>query len=293
MPWIPRGLREGIVTSRYPRRPDGYGKGFRGAMVVHVGRDGDPRAALAAEACPTQAISIERGQPRLDRGRCILCGRCAELYPQVFGFDPSFETSTVHRQALVVPHVHEDDEAVEQARAELGRRVKALRRSVHIRHVDAGSDGAEEWEVAALTNPVYDVQRLGIYFTASPRHADLLLATGVGTSGMLDALAETYDVMPEPKVVIAAGVDAISGGLVGDGYVTQGGLTDSLPVDVFVPGSPPTPFGLLHGILLAIGLLPTSARGGRRPSNVIPLARTERTAHGPASPEDPPREAGP
>jgi Ni,Fe-hydrogenase III small subunit/ferredoxin len=293
MPWIPRGLREGIVTSRYPRRPDGYGNGFRGAMVVHAGRDGDHRMALAAEACPTEAISIERDQARLDRGRCILCGRCAELCPQVFGFDPSVETSTVHRQALVVPHVHEDDEAVEQARAELGRRVRALRRSVHIRHVDAGSDGAEEWEVAALTNPVYDVQRLGIYFTASPRHADLLLATGVGTAGMLDALAETYDVMPEPKVVIAAGVDAISGGLVGGGYVTQGGLTDALPVDVFVPGSPPTPFGLLYGILLAIGLLPASALGGRRPSNVIPLARSERTAHGPASPEDPPREAGP
>jgi len=293
MPWIPRGLREGIVTSRYPRRPDGYGEGFRGTMLVHPGRDGDHRIALAAEVCPTEAISIEHGQPRLDRGRCILCGRCAQVCPQVFGFDPSFETSAVHREALVVPDEHEDDEAVERARAELGRRVKALRRSVHIRHVDAGSDGAEEWEVAALTNPVYDVQRLGIFFTASPRHADLLLATGVGTAGMLDPLRKTYDVMPEPKVVVAAGVDAISGGLVGGGYVAQSGLTDSLPVDVFVPGSPPTPFGLLQGILLAIGLLPTGARSGHRPSNVHPLVRTERSAHGPASPKDPSREAGP
>jgi len=293
MPWIPRGLREGIVTSRYPRRPDGYGEGFRGTMVVHSGRDGDHRIALAAEVCPTEAISIEHGQPRLDRGRCILCGRCAEVCPQVFGFDPSFETSAVRREALVVPDEHEDDEAVEKVRVELGRRVKALRRSVHIRHVDAGSDGAEEWEVAALTNPVYDVQRLGVFFTASPRHADLLVATGVGTAGMLEPLRETYDVMPDPKVVIAAGVDAISGGLVGGGYAARSGLTDSLPVDVFVPGSPPTPFGLLHGILLAVGLLPAGARRGQRPSNIRSLVRTERSAPGPASPEDPPREAGP
>jgi Ni,Fe-hydrogenase III small subunit/ferredoxin len=293
MPWIPRGLREGIVTSRYPRRPDGYGEGFRGTMVVHPGRDDGHRIALAAEVCPTEAISIEHGLPRLDRGRCILCGRCAGVYPRAFGFDPSFETSTVRRETLVVPDEREDDEAVARARAELGRRMKALRRSVHIRHVDAGSDGAEEWEVAALANPIYDVQRLGIFFTASPRHADLLLATGVGAAGMLDPLRETYHVMPEPKVVIAAGVDAISGGLVGGGYVAQSGLIDSLPVDVFVPGSPPTPFGLLHGILLGIGLLPAGAPSRHRPSNIRPLVRIERTAHGPASPEDPPREAGP
>lgn len=293
MPWIPRGLREGIVTSRYPRRPDGYGTGFRGTMLVHPGRASDHEIALAAEVCPTEAISIEQRQPRLDRGRCILCGRCAEVCPQVFRFDPSFETAAVGREALVVPDESEDEEAVERARAELGRRTKALRRSVHIRHVDAGSDGAEEWEVAALTNPVYDVQRLGIFFTASPRHADLLLATGAGTLGMRDPLRETYDVMPEPKVVIAAGVDAISGGLVGGGYAAQRGLTDFLPIDVFVPGSPPTPFGLLYGILLAIGLLPAGPRNGRPPSNIRPLVRSRRTSLGQLSPEDPPLESKP
>jgi Ni,Fe-hydrogenase III small subunit/ferredoxin len=223
----------------------------------------DPRVATAAEACPTDAISLAHG-PKLDRGRCILCGRCAELCPEVFQFEPSFETSTVSRAALVVPDVEEDGSVAEQVRTELARRVKALRRSVHIRHVDAGSDGADEWEVAALTNPVYDVQRLGIFFTASPRHADLLLATGVGATGMLGPLRETFDVMPEPKVVIAAGVDAISGGLLADGYAAQGGLAEAVPVDVFVPGSPPTPFGLLFGILLAVGLLPDGAREAGR-----------------------------
>jgi Ni,Fe-hydrogenase III small subunit/ferredoxin len=261
MPWIPRGLRDGIVTTRYPRRPDGYAAGFRGAVVVDAGRAAPPRVTAAAEACPTDAITVEAGHPRLDRGRCILCARCADLCPEVFRLDPGVETAAARRESLVVPQDLDEEAALDEARAELGRKVRALRRSVHIRHVDAGSDGAEEWEVAALTNPVYDVQRLGISFTASPRHADLLLATGVGTAGMLGPLQETYLVMPEPKVVIAAGADAVSGGLVGGGYASHAGLADSLPVDVFVPGSPPTPFGLLFAILLAIGRLP----GGGRP----------------------------
>jgi Ni,Fe-hydrogenase III small subunit len=112
--------------------------------------------------------------------------------------------------------------------------------------------------VAALLNPVYDVQRLGIFFTASPRHADLLLVSGTATEGMAGPLHTTYDAMPHPKLVLAAGTDAISGGLVGSGYVTRDGIGSVVPVDVFVPGSPPSPFSLLHGILLAIGLLPGS-----------------------------------
>jgi Ni,Fe-hydrogenase III small subunit len=156
---------------------------------------------------------------------------------------------------LVVPDIEDVLEEVETARTELATRVRALRRSIHVRHVDAGSDGADEWEVAALTNPIYDVQRLGIFFTASPKHADLLLVTGVGSAGMLGPLRHTFEVMPNPKVVIAVGTEAISGGLLGEGYATHGGVTELVPVDVFVPGSPPTPFGILYGILLAVGLL--------------------------------------
>lgn len=260
MPWIPRGLREGIVTSRYPRRADGYAAELRGAVAVTDAAGADPRVPAAVEACPTGAITLEAGRPRLDRGRCILCGRCTEVCPGVFRFDSNFETAAARREALVVPEVPEDEAALGRVRAEVGRAVVGLRRSVHIRHVDAGSDGAEEWEVAALTNPVYDVQRLGIFFTVSPRHADLLLATGVGAAGMIGPLKETYEAMPAPKLVVATGVDAIGGGLVGPGYASLGGLGDVLPVDVFVPGAPPTPFGLLYAILLAIGRLP---RGGR------------------------------
>jgi Ni,Fe-hydrogenase III small subunit/ferredoxin len=293
MPWIPRGLREGIVTTTYPRRPDGYDGGFRGAVDVRGKFPFDEGLTAAVEACPTNAISLERDRVHLDRGRCVLCGVCTALSPQTFGFVPTLETSVARREHLIVPRLEEDEAAIGRARTDLARRVKALRRSVHIRHVDAGSDGAEEWEIAALTNPVYDVQRLGIFFTASPRHADLLLATGVGAAGMREPLRETFEVMPEPKIVIAAGVDAISGGLFGHGYVARGGVSDDVPVDVFVPGSPPSPFGLLHGILLAVGLLP--AVSARAFPNVArrPRKQPEGGSHGPASAEDPPQEAGP
>lgn len=258
MAWVLRGLRDGVVTSRYPRRPDGYGDGYRAALSVVEGADAaavdghlGEKAALAS-LCPTGAIEVG-GRLSVDRGRCILCGRCVEARPDLFAFDPSPEVATLTRRALLVPR--ERDGALELVRSELAQRVRVLRRSIHIRHVDAGSDGSEEWEVAALTNPVYDVQRLGIFFTASPRHADVLLVTGVGTAGMAEPLRRTFEAMPEPKVVLAAGTDATSGGLVYPTYASGAGIGSIVPVDVWVPGSPPSPFSLLHGILVGLGLL--------------------------------------
>jgi Ni,Fe-hydrogenase III small subunit/ferredoxin len=267
MAWVLRGLREGIVTTRYPKKQDNYGADFRGSISVLGGREGPSRGGRPppdepdpplSSLCPTGAIDDHLGDVALDRGRCILCGRCVEARPDRFVFEPSPEVARLDRAGLVVPDRLESDEEVARLRAELGRRVRALRRSVHVRHVDAGSDGSEEWEVAALLNPVYDVQRLGIFFTASPRHADLLLVTGTGTEGMAGPLRTTYEAMPDPKVVLAAGTDAISGGLVRPSYATREGIASVVPADVFVPGSPPSPFSLLHGILLAIGLLPAS-----------------------------------
>ncbi|MGH9291520.1 MAG: ferredoxin [Acidimicrobiales bacterium] len=263
------------MTTRYPKRPDGYDAGFRGVVVtpppgVSSSEGRSSRDTIRPELedlCPTGAIerrSGSAGDPgettaELDRGRCILCGRCVEARPDVFAFSPDTESAAASRRALVVPHAAGDDAELDDLRRHLDRRVRALRRSIHVRHVDAGSDGAEEWEVAALTNPVYDVQRLGIYFTASPRHADVLLVTGVGTSGMAGPLRETYAAMADPKVVVAAGTDATSGGLVHPTYSAGPGVASILPVDVFVPGSPPSPFSLLHGILLGIGILPDRA----------------------------------
>ena len=248
MPWILRGLRNGVLTTRWPKRPDEYRDVFPGAIQIRDGT-GDFRAA----DCPTGAITFDGPRPSIDRGRCILCGRCVDRAPDRFAWAPGADTARLTRATLIVPDRPDTDEAVAAMRADLANRVRRLRRSVHLRHVDAGSDGSDEWEIQALTNPVYDLHRLGIFFTASPRHADILLVTGIGTAGMTEPLRRTLDAMPRPTVVVAVGVDAISGGLVGGGYTGGVGIGEIVPVAVWVPGAPPSPFGILHGILLALG----------------------------------------
>ena len=121
--------------------------------------------------------------------------------------DPGYELAVRTRERLVVGG---DVTEADIAPAPLDG---AFRRSLHIRHVDAGSDGAVEQEIAALLNPYYDMQRLGLFFTASPRHADVLLVTGPVTAPMEEPLRRTYDAMPEPRVVVAAGTDACSGSI--------------------------------------------------------------------------------
>ncbi len=271
-PWVLRGLREGVVTTRWPARPDQYADGWRGPATVL-----DPRPEDAADLtslCPTGAIGRTADEAlTLDQGRCILCGRCIQERPDVFSWSRGVATAMPTRAALVVPELDETDQGLAAVRSALAARTAALRRSVHLRHVDAGSDGAEEQEIAALLNPVYDIHRLGIFFTASPRHADVLLVTGAGAHGMAEPLRRTYAGMPDPKIVIAVGTDAVSGGLLGGtagppavSYATSGGVGAVVPVDVWVPGSPPPPFAILHALLAVLGRLPArrEPEGARR-----------------------------
>jgi Ni,Fe-hydrogenase III small subunit len=232
--WIVRGLRRGIVTTRYPRAAEPAPSGFRGRVEV-LQAENAPREL--AQVCPSGAIAVEEGRVRLDRARCILCGACVEHDPGRFSFLATYETAYA---------------AAGRRLAELAR---PLKRSIHVRHVDAGSDGCEEWEIAALTNPYYDVQRLGVFFTAAPRHADVLLVTGGVTPAMEAPLRRTYEAMPEPKAVVAVGSDACCGGFAALDGETAGGVDRLLPVDVYVPGSPPSPIAILHGILLAAGIV--------------------------------------
>jgi Ni,Fe-hydrogenase III small subunit/ferredoxin len=256
--WALRGLRNGVVTTRWPARPDPYAAAVRGPATV-LAQPADTGDRLDV-LCPTGAISRSDGVVRLDRGMCVQCGRCVAARPDVFGWADGPASAALSRGALVDPEFGETPERLDALRSGLKTRTAALRRSVHLRHVDAGSDGTEEWEILALFNPVYDVHRLGIFLTASPRHADILLVTGAGARGMAEPLRQTYDAMPEPKVVIAVGTDAVSGGLAAPSYAVTGGVGDVVPVDVWVPGSPPAPFAILHALLLALGRLPAGAR---------------------------------
>lgn len=129
---------------------------------------------------------------------------------------------------------------------------RAFRRSLHIRHVDAGSDGAPESEILALGNPFYDIHRLGFFFTASPRHADIVMVTGAVTAAMADPLRATVEATPQPRAVMAVGSSACGGGVELDAEVL-GGVDAVVTVDIYVPGDPPTPLMILHGLLLAVG----------------------------------------
>ena len=130
--------------------------------------------------------------------------------------------------------------------------LRMLGRALVIRQVDAGSCNGCELEINALNNPYYNIEGLGIRFAASPRHADMLLVTGPVTRNMEEALRIAYEAMPEPKLVVAAGDCGCDGGIFGESYATCGGVASVIPVDVAVPGCPPTPVELLQGILTAV-----------------------------------------
>jgi Ni,Fe-hydrogenase III small subunit len=152
----------------------------------------------------------------------------------------------------------------EESAAKLKERIRGrLGRSLHVRQVDAGSCNGCELEIAATANPVFDLERFGIHFVASPRHADVLLVTGPVTRNMEIALRRTYEATPEPRVVVAVGACGCSGGIFGEGtYASLGGVDRVLPVDVYVPGCPPRPHAILDGLLVAMGIRQARDRPG-------------------------------
>jgi Ni,Fe-hydrogenase III small subunit len=263
-------LRTGVVTIRYPAEPSVPPDRFRGAPVLHPGAGLPP-----ATVCPTGALS-ERvdGDGRhvaLDLARCVFCGRCAEdPWAGAVTIGREFELAARHRADLRVEVVADTpavamgnpapDGAADAARASSEIR-RVLGRSLHLRHLDAGSCNACDWELTALLNPVYDARRLGIDFVASPRHADGVVITGPVTRNLKVAVRRTFEAVPEPRLVIAVGACAASGGIVGEGYASAGGVDRVLPVDVYIPGCPPRPEAILFGILVALGRL-----DARRPS---------------------------
>lgn len=240
MSWIGYSVRRGILSTRYPLSADAMPATYRG---VAEGRPASYAAQrVGAESCLSNAILLGDRNAQVDPARCFQCGQCARRAPEAFGMSDRFELALV-------------PEEPDTARALLRRRVGRLGRSIHIRHVDAGSDGSEEQELQAIFNPFYDANRLGIFLTASPRHADVLIVSGVVTHAMAQPLCSAYGAMPEPKLVIALGTSACSGGIFAQSREVVGKVSDLLPVDVFIPGAPPAPLSILHGMYVALGHL--------------------------------------
>jgi Ni,Fe-hydrogenase III small subunit/formate hydrogenlyase subunit 6/NADH:ubiquinone oxidoreductase subunit I len=279
---LQKAVATGSATVAYPYSPAVISEHFRGRPEFDLAAWSDARPA--AEVCPTGAITIRERvgfrRVTVDYGLCVFCGLCADVSTDgAVRLTREFELATEDRRSLIMQaeyslndegdHQHlmasrsatgnpgQEEDAVMKA----GKAIhKLLGRSLAIREVDAGSCNGCELEIVALNNPVHDIERFGIQFVASPRHADMLLVTGPVTRNMELALQKTYAATPDPKVVVAVGACGISGGIFGVNYATRGGVDAVIPVDVYIPGCPPRPEALLYGILLATGRLTSRVR---------------------------------
>jgi Ni,Fe-hydrogenase III small subunit/NAD-dependent dihydropyrimidine dehydrogenase PreA subunit len=223
---------------------------FRGRPEIDTGRCvtgcGD-----CIDICPTGALALAGQTPQLDLGRCIFCAECAAACPAgAISFTADWHLASSRRAGLVI----NDDERprVEALGDELRR---LLGRSLRLRQVSAGGCNGCEVEANALGNIVFDAGRFGIEFVASPRHADGVLITGPVTENMRRALLITYEAVADPRLVIAAGACAISGGPFRGNAEVANGIENLLPVDLYIPGCPPHPLTILDGLLRLLGRL--------------------------------------
>jgi len=267
-----KSLQTGVLTERNPFG----GRASFGFPVIEFSRC--TACDECARACPTSAIqtaapSPDRKTVSLSYAACIQCRACVEACPeQAIGVSTDIEVAAHTRQQLARTASFDVNPAtgrgafsrleveaglsLSDSAARLRERIHGrLGRSLHVRQVDAGSCNGCELEIAATTNPLYDLERFGIHLVASPRHADVLLVTGPVTRNMEIALRRTYEAAPDPRVVVAVGACGCSGGIFGEGtYAAVGGVDTVLPVDVYIPGCPPRPQAILNGLLVAMGV---------------------------------------
>lgn len=246
-------LSLGCQTTSWPSSPASLPAGFRGRPVVDPSKCASGCAACA-EACPTQAIDVAKGLA-LDLGRCVFCPACVEACPQgAIRWTPDARLATSKREDLVL--VGNEARLAEA----LGAKIRGtLGRSLRLRQVSAGGCNGCEAELVATGNVVFDLSRFGVQFVASPRHADGIVVTGPVTRAMEPALLATWEAIPAPKIAIAVGACAISGGVFRGSPDARPGLERLLPIDLYVPGCPPHPITVLDGLLRLLGRLPPSA----------------------------------
>ncbi|MGH8274876.1 MAG: NADH-quinone oxidoreductase subunit B family protein [Gammaproteobacteria bacterium] len=232
--WPLHSLVRGVRTTQWPRREE------RSPGVT----PGRPCAAAdaplaVAELCPTEALTADAHGVGVDFARCVHCQRCRRS-DGALPWREDFEWTS----------------AVDGGREALPSR---FRRSLHVRYVDAGACGGCMGEVRLIDAPPYNLHRFGIFITASPRDADVLLVGGPVTEVMREPLRKAYEAMPEPKRVVAMGVCAINGGVFGKSFASAGGVAECIPVDLVIPGCPPPPLAIVHALLAITGRAKTHA----------------------------------
>jgi Ni,Fe-hydrogenase III small subunit/formate hydrogenlyase subunit 6/NADH:ubiquinone oxidoreductase subunit I len=243
--------RFGPQTVAYPEGPARFPDRFRGRPAVDPAlcRDG---CRACADACPTEAVlDPGRASMRIDLGRCLFCPSCVEACPEgAVRFSRDFRLSARSREALLV-----SGDAPLLAGAVAAEVRAVLGRALRLRQVSAAGCNGCEAELNASGNVQFDLSRFGVQFVASPRHADGIVVTGPVSENMRVATLKTWEATPEPRVVIAVGACAISGGIFRDSPVQSNGLPGlpEIPVDLWVPGCPPHPITFMDGVLRMLG----------------------------------------
>jgi Ni,Fe-hydrogenase III small subunit len=235
-------LEQGNKTSSYPKEPISLYHRFRGLPVINSECSSEI-VTKCARLCPQDAIDPEA--KTIDLGRCSFCGQCEKVENGAFvKFSENFDLGTENRQDLIT-----DGTLPVLADHSKQHFKKLFGRSLQLRQVSAGGCNSCEADTNVLTTPFFDLSRFGIDFVASPRHADGIHVTGPITRNMKQALLDTYDAVPSPKVVIASGCCSISGGPFFGSEEIIGDLNSLIPVDLYIPGCPPHPLTTLHALL--------------------------------------------
>lgn len=229
--YIPE-LKQAIVPEPFRGRPKISSKEVNSRELV--------------ELCPTSAIS--ENPITIDLGKCVFCGECALRNPEKIVFTNDHRLATNNRENLIIKE--SDKRNIEIDETLIRNEIKGIfNKSLKLRQVSAGGDNSAEFELNACGNANFDMGRYGIEFVASPRHADGILVTGPITENMAEALEIAYNAVPEPKLFILCGTDAISGGIFAKSSALNRSILNKLKVDLFIPGNPPHPLTIINGLL--------------------------------------------
>ena len=227
--WVKKGLKTGVVSTHYPKQEETALGITPGLPQITDNINSDDLISV----CPTKAIHKTDEKLLLESSLCIHCYRCSRDTKEPLSWSEGFEWASFEKNSTPFS--------------------STFGHSLHICVVDSGDCGACLNETKLLNSPLYNMHRLGFFITPSPRKADVLLVVGAVTQQMKGALLKAYEAMPTPKKVMAVGTCALSGGVFEGGFIAENGVSSILPVDITVPGCPPPPLAILHGLLSLAG----------------------------------------